>query len=87
VQGVSAAVSAPDMLEDLIVIYDIRDAAGWETANRRRNYWGKTHTHVHYLDYDHVALVFRPAPDESWRSWELVRLSWILDEDLEGRAA
>jgi hypothetical protein len=38
------------------------------------------------LDYDHVALVFRSA-GERWRPFELLRLSWILDEDLEERAA
>jgi hypothetical protein len=80
-------MSAPDMLEDLIVIYDIRDAAGWETANRHRNYWGKTHTRVHYLEENVIVLAFHPASDEGWRSWEFVRLSWILNEDLEGRAA
>jgi hypothetical protein len=80
-------MSAPDIPDDLLVVYDIGDAAGWETANRHRNYWGKTHTRVHYLSDDRVLLVFRPAPDERWRPWELVRLSWILDEDLEGRAA
>ena len=71
----------------LLVVYDIRDAAGWETANRHRNYWGKTHTRVHYLEENVVVLAFHPAPDERWRGWELVRLSWILGEDLEERAA
>jgi hypothetical protein len=71
----------------VIVVYDLRDAAGWETANRHRNYWGKTHTRVHYLEENVVVLVFRPAPDQRWRPWELVRLSWILGEDLEDRAA
>jgi hypothetical protein len=79
-------MSAAD-LPDLVVVYDIRDVAGWETAIRHRNYWGKTHTRVHYLGENVVVLAFHPAPDCRWRPWELVRLSWILDEDLEGRAA
>ena len=86
-QGVSAAMSAPDMLEDLIVIYDIRDAAGWETANRHRNYWGKTHTRVHYLEENVVVLAFHPAPDDRWRAWESVRLGWILEQLQESEAA
>ena len=71
----------------VIAVYDIKDAAGWETANRHRNLWGKLYTRVYYLEEDVVVLAFCPAPDQRWRPWELVRLSWILDEDLEERAA
>jgi hypothetical protein len=71
----------------VIVVYYLRDPDQWQAAHRHRASWGKLYTDVHILGYDHVALVFRPALDEGWRSWELVRLSWILDEDLEGRAA
>ena len=70
-----------------VILYDLRDEGAWQAARRHRSFWGKLYTEIHALDLDHVALVFRPAPDEGWRSWELVRLSWILDEDLEGRAA
>jgi hypothetical protein len=71
----------------MIVVYDLRDPDAWQAAHRHRRAWGRRQTDIHALGYDHVALVFRPAPDEGWRPWELVRLSWILDEDLEGRAA
>ena len=73
-------------LPDLLVAYDLRDPAAWQTARRHRALWGKLYTDIHALDYDHIALVFRSA-GERWRLWELVRLSWILDEDLEARAA
>jgi hypothetical protein len=71
---------------DLIVLYDLRDPDAWQTARRHHALWGKLYTDIHALDYDHIALVFRSA-GERWRPWELVRLSWILDEDLEARAA
>jgi hypothetical protein len=79
-------MSDKSLLEDLIVIYDIRDDDGWRTANRHRHYWGKTHTHVHYLEENVVVLDFRPAPEERWRPWESVRQSWILEE-LQGSEA
>jgi hypothetical protein len=71
----------------LLVVYDLRDRGQWQAAHRHRAFWGKLYTDIYDLGSDCIALVFRPAPDEGWRSWELVRLSWILDEDLEGRAA
>jgi hypothetical protein len=67
---------------DLIVLYDLRDPIAWQAARRHRALWGKLYTDIHALDYDHIALVFRSA-GERWRPWELVRLSRILDEDLE----
>jgi hypothetical protein len=70
----------------VIVVYDIRDDDGWRTANRHRNYWGKTHTHVYYLDENVVVLAFRPAPGQRWGPWERVRQSWILGE-LQGSEA
>jgi hypothetical protein len=79
-------MSAPD-IPAVLVVYDLRDPLAWRAAHRHRNYWGKTHTRVYYLEENVVVLAFRPAPDERWRAWELVRLSWILNEDLEGRAA
>jgi hypothetical protein len=48
---------------------------------------GRRYTDIVALDYDRVLLVFRPAPDQRWRAWELLRLFWILDEDLKDRAA
>jgi hypothetical protein len=71
----------------LLVAYDLRDPDAWQAAHRHRASWGRLYTDIVALDLDHVALVFRPAPEERWRPWELVRLSLILDEDLEGRAA
>jgi hypothetical protein len=75
------------VLVTLLVAYDIQDTAGWETANRHRNFWGKTHTRVHYLEENVVVLVFRPAPDQRWRPWESVRMGWILEELQESEAA
>ena len=71
----------------LLVVYDLRAPDQWQAAHRHRCLWGRLYTDIVDLDIDHIALVFRPAPDGGWRPWELVRLSWILDEDLEGRAA
>ena len=73
--------------DGVAIVYDLRDPDQWQAAHRHRAFWGKLYTDIHPLDLDRVALVFRPAPDERWRPWELVRLSWILGEDLEGRAA
>jgi hypothetical protein len=71
--------------EGFCIVYDLRDPIARQAAHRHRAFWGKLYTDIYDLDVDgHVALVFRPAPDEGWRSWERVRLSWILDE---GRAA
>jgi len=71
----------------VIVVYDLTDPGAWQAAHRHRAAWGRLYTGIHDLGSDCVALVFRPAPDEGWRSWERVRLSWILGEDLEDRAA
>jgi hypothetical protein len=71
----------------LIVLYDLRYPDAWQAAHRHRAAWGKLYTDIYALSDDRVLLVFRPAPDEGWRPWELVRLSWILHEDLEDRAA
>ena len=64
----------------LLQVYDLRAPGAWEAAHRHRGNWGKLYTDIHYLDTDHVVLVFRPAPDERWRAWERVRLGWILEE-------
>jgi len=63
---------------ELIMVYDLSDSDAWQAARRHRALWGRLYVDVHALDPDHIALVFRPAPDERWRPWELVRLSWIL---------
>jgi hypothetical protein len=52
----------------LVRVYDLRDPAAQQAAHRHRGFWGKLYTEIHALDYDHVALVFRPAPDERWRA-------------------
>lgn len=64
----------------LVRVYDLRDLAARQAAHRHRAFWGKLYTEIHALDYDHVALVFRPAPDERWRRWERVRLGWIIED-------
>ncbi len=64
----------------LVRVYDLRDPAARKAAHRHRGFWVKVYTDIHALDADHVALVFRPAPDERWRAWERVRLRWILEE-------
>jgi hypothetical protein len=71
----------------MIVVYDLRNPDAWQAAHRHRAIWGRLYTDIHALGYDHVALVFRPAPDEGWRSWERVRLSWILNQDQENEVA
>jgi hypothetical protein len=64
----------------LVRVYNLRDPAARQAARRHRSFWGKLYTEIHALDSDHVALVFRPAPDERWRAWERLRLRWILEE-------
>jgi hypothetical protein len=71
----------------LLVVYDLRDAAARHVAHRHRAVWGKLHTVVVALDYDHVLIVFRPAPDQRWRPWERVRLECILEQLQESEAA
>jgi len=73
--------------EGFAIVYDLRDEGAWQAARRHRASWSRPYIDIHALGYDHIALGFRPAPDEGWKSWELVPLSWILGEDLEGRAA
>jgi hypothetical protein len=72
---VSGAESVP-----LVRVYDLRDPAARQAAKRHRSFWGKLYTGIYPLENDHVALVFRPAPDERWRKWEKVRLGWILKD-------
>jgi hypothetical protein len=64
----------------VIVVYDLRDPDAWQAARRHRDMWGRLHTDVFWLDGEHVALCFRPAPEQRWRPWERVRLEWILEE-------
>ena len=65
---------------ELLVVYDLRDPAARQAAHHHRNYWGKTHTCVHYLEENVVVLAFRPAPDCRWQAWEGVRRRWILKQ-------
>jgi hypothetical protein len=74
-----SAMSTAEVLP-LVRVYDLRDPAARQASHRHRGFWGKLYTEIHALDSDHVALVFRPAPDERWRAWERVRLGWILRE-------
>lgn len=64
----------------LVRVYDLRDPDAWQAARRHRAFWGVLYTDIDALDADHVALVFRPAPDERWRKREKVRLGWILKD-------
>jgi hypothetical protein len=71
---------------ELLVVYDLRDPAAWEAASRHRGFWGRLYTDIVAHDYDHVLLVFWPAPNQRWRPWESVRPGWIL-EKLQGSEA
>ena len=61
----------------LVILYDLSDPGAWEAARRHRALWGRLYVDVHSLGCDHIALVFRPAPDERWRPWERARLEWL----------
>ncbi len=61
------------------MIYDLRHAGAWFRAKRDRNVWGVRYTDIAFLDEDHVVLSFYPSPDPSWRRWEEMRKSWILE--------
>jgi hypothetical protein len=61
------------------IVYDLREVGAWSNANRDRNLWGKRFTEAYFLDNNHVALTFHPSPDQSWRAWEEIRKSWILE--------
>ncbi len=63
-------MTAPDILEGLLVVYDLSDLDGGEAAHRHRATWGRLYTDIVALDYDHVLLVFRPAPNQRWRRHE-----------------
>lgn len=80
-------MSAWHDLPALLVVYDLRNPLAWQAAHRHRNYWGKTHTRVHYVEENVVVLAFRPAPDERWRPWERVRLERILGQLQESKTA
>jgi len=71
---------------ELLVVYDLRDSAAWRAAHHHRATWGRLYTDICALDYDHLLLVFRAAPDQRWRPWERVRLECIL-EQLQGSEA
>jgi hypothetical protein len=86
-QGLGGAVNSAQLSEFFSVVYDLRDPGVWEAAHRDRASWGRLYTDIHALDYDHIALVFRPAPDERWRDWERVRLGWILGQNPESEVA
>jgi hypothetical protein len=79
---------APDIPE-LLVVYDLRDPDARQAAHHHRATWSRLYTDIVALDYDHVLLVFRPAPDSGWRPWESVRRGWILEQlaKLESEAA
>jgi hypothetical protein len=71
----------------LAIVYDLREADAWREAHTHRAMWGRRYTDVYALDTDHIALVFRPAPDArgTWRSWERVRSEWILREQVPAK--
>jgi hypothetical protein len=64
----------------LTVVYDLRAPDAWSEACRHGRIWGRLYTEIHTLDAAHIALVFRPAPNVSWRAWQAERLRWIRAE-------
>jgi hypothetical protein len=70
----------PRQTDGFAVAYDLRDAGARGQARRHRDCWGRLYTDIHILDSYHIALVFRPAPDERWRAWERVRLEWLQEQ-------
>jgi hypothetical protein len=80
--GLSEEVSGDSSMSSpaLVIVYDLRRAGARKQAHRNRAMWGRLYTDIHTLDSDHIALVFRPAPDASWREWEQVRSGLILGE-------
>ena len=77
---------APDIAE-LPVVYNLRDPDARQAAHHHRATWGRLYTDIVVLDYDHILLVFRPAPDQRWRPCESVRLGWILEQLQDSEAA
>jgi hypothetical protein len=77
---VAAGIMNAGELLPLLRVYDLRDTGARQHAHYHRNLCRRLYIDVHVLDADHVALVFRPAPDERWRPWEKVRLRGILEE-------
>jgi hypothetical protein len=68
------------------IVYDLKDAHAWRQVHAHRRLWGRRFCQHYVLDEDHLLIVFMPG-GERWRRWEARRKQWILDEDLEGRAA
>jgi len=64
----------------ILAVCDLRDPDAWQAAHRHRAMWGRLYTDIHALGLDHIALVFRPAPDERWRAWERARLRLLLED-------
>ncbi len=70
--------------------FDITDPDELELSRRCRDYWGKLHTAIVFLDERRVLMTFHPSPDPRWRAWERVRRRWIrseIAEENEGKAA
>jgi hypothetical protein len=65
---------------ELIVVYDLRDPAAWQTACDHGRTWGRLYADIHTLDDSHIAVVFRGGGDR-WQAWEQKRLEWILGND------
>jgi hypothetical protein len=70
----------------LVVVYDLGIAGGWEIACQHGRTWGRLYADIHTLDDGHIAVVFRSGGDR-WRAWERVRLGWILEQLQESEAA
>jgi hypothetical protein len=64
----------------LVVVYDLRDPAAWQTACDHGRTWGRLYADIHTLDDSHIAVVFRGGGDR-WQAWEQKRLEWILGND------
>jgi hypothetical protein len=65
---------------ELIIVYDLQAPDAWGEACCHNRMWGRLYTSLYSLDANHIALVFRPAPDRRWRDWEQVRLEWLQEQ-------
>lgn len=46
---------------DVMAIYDLRDAEAWDSAILGRKGWGWRYSYVEVLDSDHIAIAFMPG--------------------------
>ena len=51
---------APPGSSARVTVYDLRDADAWAQTSTDRDAWGPQWTEIYILDYDHVAIAFKP---------------------------